>query len=69
MEDVPVGEYTLPLGQAAVVKEGSDITLVGWGAQVRTTGGVGGVTMARVGSHIACIAMEDQRQLEGWGTQ
>jgi hypothetical protein len=35
VEEVPVGEYTLPLGQAAVVREGSDITLVGWGAQVR----------------------------------
>lgn len=35
VEDVPAGDYTLPLGQAAVVKEGSDITLVGWGAQVR----------------------------------
>lgn len=38
-EDVPVGEFTLPLGQAAVVREGSDITLVGWGAQVREKGG------------------------------
>lgn len=34
VEDVPVGDYTLPLGQAVVVREGSDITLVGWGAQV-----------------------------------
>jgi hypothetical protein len=44
-EDVPVGEFTLPLGQAAVVREGSDITLVGWGAQVRGAGGEGGVGM------------------------
>ena len=34
VEDVPVGEFTLPLGQARVVREGSDVTLVGWGQQV-----------------------------------
>lgn len=38
VEEVPVGDYTLPLGQAAVVREGADITLVGWGAQVRACG-------------------------------
>jgi len=32
--DVPVGDYELPLGQAEVVREGTDITLVGWGSQV-----------------------------------
>ena len=29
-----MGEFTLPLGQARVVREGSDVTLVGWGQQV-----------------------------------
>ena len=33
VEDVPEGDYTLPLGKAEVVRSGSDITLVGWGAQ------------------------------------
>ncbi len=32
--DVPEEEYTLPLGKADVVKTGSDITLLAWGAQV-----------------------------------
>jgi pyruvate dehydrogenase E1 component beta subunit len=32
-EEVPSEEYTVPLGQAKIVKMGSDITLVGWGAQ------------------------------------
>jgi len=32
--DVPVGDYELPLGQADIVREGTDITLVGWGSQV-----------------------------------
>jgi len=32
--DVPVGDYELPLGQADVVRSGTDVTLVGWGSQV-----------------------------------
>lgn len=31
---VPDGDYMLPLGQADVVKEGTDITIIGYGAQV-----------------------------------
>lgn len=34
-EEVPVEEYTLELRKAEVVREGKDITLIGWGAQVR----------------------------------
>jgi 2-oxoisovalerate dehydrogenase E1 component beta subunit len=32
---VPTGDYELPLGQADVVRAGSDITLVGWGSQIQ----------------------------------
>lgn len=32
---VPEGDYEIPVGKAEVVREGSDITLVGWGAQMR----------------------------------
>eukprot|EP00403_Amphidinium_massartii_P029629 CAMPEP_0178404604 /NCGR_PEP_ID=MMETSP0689_2-20121128/17972_1 /TAXON_ID=160604 /ORGANISM="Amphidinium massartii, Strain CS-259" /LENGTH=804 /DNA_ID=CAMNT_0020025599 /DNA_START=8 /DNA_END=2422 /DNA_ORIENTATION=+ len=32
--EVPEGDYELPLGKAEVVKEGSDITMVGWGTQI-----------------------------------
>ncbi len=32
---VPVEDYTIPLRKAEVIKEGKDITLVGWGASVR----------------------------------
>lgn len=31
---VPVGDYTIPLGVAKVVREGTDVTLVGWGGQM-----------------------------------
>lgn len=34
--EVPEEPYTLPLGKARVVREGRDVTVVAWGAQVRT---------------------------------
>ena len=34
VNDVPEEDYTLPLGEAEVVQEGSDITILAWGAQV-----------------------------------
>jgi len=34
-EEVPTKPYTVPLGQAKVVKEGKDITLISWGSMVR----------------------------------
>ena len=34
VEEVPEGDYELPLGVARVARAGSDITLVAWGQQV-----------------------------------
>lgn len=34
VEQVPVEAYTIPLSQADVLQEGSDVTLVAWGTQV-----------------------------------
>lgn len=34
-EDVPEEEYTIPLGQANVVREGKDVTLIAYGAMVQ----------------------------------
>jgi len=36
-EEVPDAEETLPLGQAQVVEEGKDLTVVSWGAMMRPT--------------------------------
>ncbi|WVZ17803.1 hypothetical protein V8G54_010785 [Vigna mungo] len=34
VEEVPEDDYMLPLSEAEVIREGSDVTLVGWGAQL-----------------------------------
>lgn len=33
-EDVPEGEYTMPLGNARVVHEGKDVTIISWGSML-----------------------------------
>jgi len=35
VEDVPVGDYMIPLGEADIMRRGDNITIVGWGAQLR----------------------------------
>ncbi|GAA0362794.1 alpha-ketoacid dehydrogenase subunit beta [Bacillus horti] len=35
--EVPEGEYTIPLGKANVVQEGSDVTIITYGAMVHTS--------------------------------
>jgi pyruvate dehydrogenase E1 component beta subunit len=36
-EEVPEKEYTIPIGKAKIVKEGSDITLITYGSSVKTS--------------------------------
>jgi len=35
--EVPDGDYTVPLGKAAVVREGTDITILSYGAMLHTS--------------------------------
>jgi pyruvate dehydrogenase E1 component beta subunit len=34
-EEVPDGEYTVPIGEAKAVRDGDDVTVISWGAMVR----------------------------------
>jgi pyruvate dehydrogenase E1 component beta subunit len=34
--NVPEGEYTIPLGEAKIVREGRQVTVIAWGAMVHT---------------------------------
>ena len=36
-DDVPEGHYTVPIGEAAVRREGTDVTLISYGAMMRDT--------------------------------
>lgn len=33
-EDVPDGDYAVPLGQARIVREGNDVTVIAWGSML-----------------------------------
>mmetsp|Transcript_20340 Transcript_20340/g.28239 ORF Transcript_20340/g.28239 Transcript_20340/m.28239 type:complete len:354 (+) Transcript_20340:201-1262(+) len=35
VEEVPEGDYMVPLGKAEVLREGTDVTLIGWGSQLK----------------------------------
>jgi pyruvate dehydrogenase E1 component beta subunit len=35
VEEVPDEEYTVPLGQARVIREGDEVTIISWGAMIR----------------------------------
>ncbi|KAK0175120.1 hypothetical protein PV327_008899 [Microctonus hyperodae] len=34
IDDVPIDDFKIPIGKAEIVREGDDVTLVGWGSQV-----------------------------------
>ena len=36
-EDVPEGEYTIPLGKARIVQDGKDVTIISWGSMLQRT--------------------------------
>ena len=36
-EEVPEKQYEIPLGQCNIVEEGNDVTVISWGAMLRTT--------------------------------
>lgn len=36
-EEVPEGEYTVPLGKAKIVRKGKDVTIISWGSMLHRT--------------------------------
>ena len=63
VEPVPAAAYALPLGRAAVVRAGTDATLVGWGAQV---GVLLSAADALASSHSISCEVIDLRTLLPW---
>ncbi|KAK6170186.1 hypothetical protein SNE40_018640 [Patella caerulea] len=63
VEDVPSGDYMLPLSEAEVLVEGSDMTLVGWGTQVHVLREV--ALMAQEKLNISCELI-DLRTILPW---
>eukprot|EP00954_Amorphochlora_amoebiformis_P027233 1384246-Amorphochlora_amoeboformis.AAC.1 len=63
VEEVPLGDYRIPLDKAEVVREGMDVTLVGWGAQIKVLEAA--ADMARDKLAISCEII-DLRTLSPW---
>lgn len=54
-QDVPKERYTVPLGQAAVVQEGTDLTLIAYGAMVQTAQKAAETVAAETGASIELL--------------
>jgi pyruvate/2-oxoglutarate/acetoin dehydrogenase E1 component len=66
VEEVPVGDYEIELGQARVARSGDDVTLVGWGQQVAVLEGA-----ARLAAELHGVSCEviDLRTLLPWDAE
>jgi 2-oxoisovalerate dehydrogenase E1 component beta subunit len=65
-DDVPVGDYEIELGKADVMRVGSDVTVVGWGGQLRVLEKA--CDMARDEYGISCELIDLQTILP-WDTE
>lgn len=55
-EQVPLKDYTCPIGKAQVLMEGSDVTLIAWGTQVHVMKEV--ATMAQEQLNVSCEVID-----------
>ncbi|PIO67578.1 Transketolase, pyridine binding domain protein [Teladorsagia circumcincta] len=62
-ENVPTGDYTIPLGQAEIVLEGSDMTVVTWGTQVHVALETAQMAKEQLGMSIEVI---DLQTIQPW---
>merc|ERR1712110_340336 len=63
IDQVPLGDYQIPLGVAEVVSEGSDVTLIAWGTQVHVIREVAQMVQERLG--VSCEVI-DLRTILPW---
>lgn len=63
VEQVPVEPYNIPLSQAEVIQEGSDVTLVAWGTQVHVIREVAAMAQEKLG--VSCEVI-DLRTIIPW---
>jgi 2-oxoisovalerate dehydrogenase E1 component beta subunit len=63
IESVPLADYTIPLSKARIIREGKDITVVGWGAQIHVL--MEACEMAKEKFNIECELI-DLRTLLPW---
>lgn len=63
VEQVPVEPYKIPLSQAEVIQEGSDVTLVAWGTQVHVIREVASMAQEKLG--VSCEII-DLRTIAPW---
>jgi 2-oxoisovalerate dehydrogenase E1 component beta subunit len=63
VEEVPDGDFEIPLGQAHVVRHGDDVTLVGWGAQLHVLAAAAERAASELGVQCELI---DLRTLAPW---
>nr|XP_019946674.1 PREDICTED: 2-oxoisovalerate dehydrogenase subunit beta, mitochondrial [Paralichthys olivaceus] len=58
VEQVPVESYTIPLSQAEILQEGSDVTLVAWGTQIHVMREVANLAQEKLG--VSCELIDLQ---------
>ncbi|XP_039660749.1 2-oxoisovalerate dehydrogenase subunit beta, mitochondrial isoform X2 [Perca fluviatilis] len=66
VEQVPVEPYTIPLSQAEILQEGSDVTLVAWGTQIHVMREVANMAQEKLG--VSCELIDLQTILP-WDTE
>ncbi|CAC5411647.1 BCKDHB [Mytilus coruscus] len=63
IEEVPSGDYTIPIGQAEILLEGDDVTLIGYGTQIHVLREV--ANMAQEKFDVSCEVI-DLRTILPW---
>jgi 2-oxoisovalerate dehydrogenase E1 component beta subunit len=63
VENVPIKDYTIPLSQAEILSEGTDVTIVSWGTQVHVVKEVALIVKEKL--NISCEVI-DLRTIVPW---